>query len=259
MPRRGKPPPPSAELPPAAGSRRSRLCTRRRSNRPSRCFSRSGASRRSSGRPTASAYPPISRPACRPVPNRSASSRAASGRFGSPAEPPQAAGSLSAGRRARDRPPPHQPSLRQRPVLGGLGMNRPITILLAERRKPPGSGANACRPVAKNVGVEVPGSTMHIERLADRAAYAAPLETDRATARYLASGFSRAFTMPRRGRNRSAQGRARRRSALRRPGLTVPPKFFALKGRDKRATSSESSVIVHNGEPLFPSIRSHPF
>jgi hypothetical protein len=98
-------------------------------------------------------------------------------------------------------------------------------------------------PIAKNVGVEAPGSIITSSGLlpgglrrplnADRAAYAAPLKTDPATARYLASGFSRAFTMPRRGRNRSAQGRARRRSRVRRPGLTVPPKFFALKGRDK--------------------------
>jgi hypothetical protein len=65
-----------------------------------------------------------------------------------------------------DRPEPHEirplssAEPRQRPVLGGIGLNRPITILVAERRKPPGSGANACRPAAKNVGVEVPYSTI---------------------------------------------------------------------------------------------------
>jgi hypothetical protein len=37
--------------------------------------------------------------------------------------------------------------------------------VLAERRKPPGSGANACGPGAKNVGVKTSGFVRNGKRL----------------------------------------------------------------------------------------------
>jgi hypothetical protein len=72
----------------------------------------------------------------------------------------------------RRRPVPHQPSRASGP-LGGLGLettaeNRPL--LLAERRKPPGQRSECVLPRRRNVGVEVPGSTITSSVLPGRAA-----------------------------------------------------------------------------------------
>jgi hypothetical protein len=98
----------------------------------------------------------------------------------------------------------------------------------------------------------------HIERRAGRAAHAAPLKHIRPQIDTSRPGSHEPSPRPE-GAEQVSPGQSEAAQPLRRPGLTVPPKFFALKGRDKHATSSESSVVAHNGEPLFPSIRSHRF
>ena len=122
-------------------------------------------------------------------------------------------------------------------------MGRPA----AERRKPPGSGAKPCYPMAKTDRVEAsmrrsrPGLFCHCPFGALGRTYRVGWVPNGPPKPLRNRDASRPLPAPK-GQNRLAQGRARRRSRRAPPWVRGHPRTsVALKGRNKGATNAPQS------------------